>query len=240
MSKIILIDDEKSKVEKKENPVQYYVKFSFSITYIFLLTTMTITFIEAMRTSDAKVRHILNLETAISVIAGYFYYNFLEKIKLCEKEDKKIDWADITATRYIDWSMTTPLMLLTLCLVLSQNIGKTVSLSLFTMVVILNYLMLFVGYLGEIKTITRWTAFFVGFIAFFGMFGLIYRNFIFPMYKLSNYIFFSLFAVVWSFYGIFYMMNETYKNIGMNILDCIAKCFIGLGLWAYFSKIITL
>ena len=51
MSKTTLIDDEKSKLEKKENPVQYYVKFSFNITYIFLLTTATITFIEAIRTS---------------------------------------------------------------------------------------------------------------------------------------------------------------------------------------------
>ena len=41
-------------------------------------------------------------------------------------------------------------------------------------------------------------------------------------------------------YGVVYMFNEEYKNISMNILDCIAKCFVGLGLWAYFSKIIVL
>jgi hypothetical protein len=39
-----VVDDDKSKVEKRVNPVQYYVKFSFSITYIFLITTATITF----------------------------------------------------------------------------------------------------------------------------------------------------------------------------------------------------
>ena len=240
MSQNTLIDDEKSKEEKKKNPVQYYVKFSFNITYIFLLTTATITFIEALRTSSPKVRHVLNLETAISVIAAYFYSNFVEKIALYEKEDKKIDWADISATRYIDWSMTTPLMLLVLCLVLSDNIGKTVSLAVFTAVVLLNFLMLYAGYLGEVEVITRWTAFFVGFVAFFGMFGIIYHKFVSPKYNFSNYVLFGLFFVIWSFYGIFYMFNETYKNIGMNILDCIAKCFIGLGLWAYFSKIIVL
>ena len=31
---------------------------SFYITYSFLLTTATITFIEAMRNKDAKIRHI--------------------------------------------------------------------------------------------------------------------------------------------------------------------------------------
>ena len=240
MSENILIDTEKTKVEKKENPVQYYVKFSFSITYIFLLTTATITFIEAMRTSSPTVRHVLNLETAISIIAAYFYSNFIEKISLYEKEDKKIDWADITSTRYIDWSMTTPLMLLALCLVLSGNIGKPVTLSVFTLIVFLNYVMLYSGYLGEVESISRLLAFIIGFVAFFGLFGLIYSSFVLPMYKLSNYILFSVFMGIWTLYGIFYMMNETYKNIGMNILDCLAKCCFGLGLWAYFSKIIVL
>ena len=36
------------------------------------------------------------------------------------------------------------------------------------------------------------------------------------------------------------MLDDMYKNIGMNILDCFAKCLFGLGLWAYFSKIIVL
>ena len=49
------------------------VKTTFYITYVFLLTTATITFIESMRTNVSRVRHILNLETCISVVAAYFY-----------------------------------------------------------------------------------------------------------------------------------------------------------------------
>ena len=56
------------------------VKNSFYLTYVFLLTTATITFIEAMRTKNNKVRHILNLETCISVVAAYFYGKFVEQI----------------------------------------------------------------------------------------------------------------------------------------------------------------
>jgi bacteriorhodopsin len=240
MSKTTLIDDEKSKLEKKENPVQYYVKFSFNITYIFLLTTATITFIEAIRTSSPKVRHVLNLETAISVIAAYFYSNFVDKITVYEKEYKQIDWADITSTRYIDWAMTTPLMLLALCLVTSDNIGKRITLRVFSFVILFNFIMLYAGYLGEVDILSKWNALWIGFVAFFGLFGIIYKNFISPKYNLSNYVLFSVFVIVWALYGVFYLLNETYKNIGMNILDCISKCFIGLGLWAYFSKIIVL
>ena len=56
------------------------IHFSFMITYIILLTTATITFIEAIRTSSPQIRHIFNLETAISVVEGYFYSVFVTKI----------------------------------------------------------------------------------------------------------------------------------------------------------------
>ena len=36
--------------------------FSFYTTYVFLMTTATITFIEAMRTNIPEIRNILNLE----------------------------------------------------------------------------------------------------------------------------------------------------------------------------------
>ena len=232
--------DDKSNIEKKQNPVQYYVKFSFSITYIFLLTTATITFIEAMRTTLPHVRHVLNLETAISLIASYFYSVFLEKIKTYEKDDREINWSDISNTRYIDWAMTTPLMLIALTLVLSQNIGKSITLSVIVTIVALNFIMLYFGYLGENMQMEKTTAMLLGFVAFFGMFFLIFTEYLLPKYKLSNYIIYSIFISIWSLYGIFYMLKETYKNIGMNILDCLAKCCFGLGLWAYYSKIIVL
>jgi len=235
-----VVGDENSKLEKQLNPVQYYVKFSFSITYIFLLTTATVTFIEAMRTNIPTVRHVLNLETAISLIAGYFYSTFLEKISAYEKDDKVIDWADMTATRYIDWSMTTPLMLLVLCMVLSQNIGKSVTLKVILVVVTLNYIMLYFGHLGEVKKMDRVKAMILGFVAFFGMFYLIFMNYVKPKYVKSNYILYGFFLIIWALYGVVYMINEEYKNIAMNILDCIAKCFVGLGLWVYFSKIVVL
>ena len=38
--------------------------FSFTLTYILLITTGTITLIEALRTKIPLVRHIFNLETA--------------------------------------------------------------------------------------------------------------------------------------------------------------------------------
>ena len=227
-------------IVEKKHPIQHYIKFSFYVTYVFLLTTATITFIEAMRTNNPTVRHVLNLETAVSLIAGYFYSTFLDKLSTYEKEDKPIDWSEIITTRYFDWAMTTPLMLLVLSLVLSSNIKKVVPLSFILVVILLNYLMLYIGYIGETGQLERKWACGLGFIPFIIMFGIIYRKFVLPVYNLSNNVIFGIFVGIWLFYGVFYMMDKPLQNVGLNTLDCLAKCCFGLGLWAYFTKIIVL
>jgi sensory rhodopsin len=229
--------DIKKKPEKVPT-VQYYVKFSFTITYILLMTTATITIIEALRTKNAFVRHVLNLETCISIVAGYFYSVFTTQIDEYSKTNTVIDWGSITSLRYIDWSITTPLMLLTLAIVLSQNAGKVVYLSTISMIVGLNYLMLFIGYLGETNKINRLVAMILGYFPFFGMFYLIYVNYVKPRFSRANNILFGLYLSVWGLYGLAYLIPEEFKNITMNILDLIAKCLIGLGLWAYYTKIL--
>lgn len=229
---------EKEKEEQVKNPVQYYVKFSFMITYILLLTTGTITLIESLRTNQPHIRHVLNLETCISVVAGYFYSIFVNKIEEYGKKDKKIDWADITKTRYIDWVITTPMMLLVLSTVLAFNIRKKIPLTALVAIILLNYLMLYIGYLGETNVLDKLSATIGGFVPFVFMFGIIGYLFLRPKYLLANYLFFAVFIVIWSCYGLAYLFDEEYKNIFMNILDSIAKCFVGLSLWLYYSHLV--
>lgn len=235
LGKSIVIEDPQ---KKKENPVKYYVKFSFVITYILLLTTATITFIEAMRTTNPFVRHVLNLETCISVVAGYFYSVFVSQIENFSNKGIEIDWADISKTRYIDWSITTPMMLLALCLVLAQNAKKAVTLKVIGTIILLNYAMLYIGYAGENNMITKSLAQILGFIPFIIMFVIIYIQFVKSSDSKANYVLYSLYFFIWSLYGFVFMLGEEFKNITMNILDFTAKCLIGLSLWAYYTKII--
>lgn len=218
----------------------FFLRNSFTITYILLLTTATITFIEAMRTKNPVVRHVLNLETCISIVAGYFYSIFTSKIADYEKTNVPINWEELVETRYIDWSITTPMMLLALCVVLSSEIRLTVHLPIMALVVILNYAMLYAGYLGETQVLDRATANLAGFIPFFAMFGLIYWKYVTPKYNLANRTLFYLYFVIWALYGIVYLFDAETKNIIMNVLDLFAKCLIGLGLWVYYVHIIEL
>lgn len=234
------IDKKTEEEEKKEITKNkfIYIKMSFTITYILLLTTALITFIEAMRTNVPVIRHIFNLETSISLVASYFYSVFVAKIDEVEKNNKVIDWNDLTRIRYIDWAITTPMMLLALSVVLSYGSKIAVKIITILTIIALNYIMLISGYLGEINVISRLQGLIVGFIAFFAMFFTIFINFIKPKYDYTNYMLFGIYIVVWSIYGIVYMFNQANKNIIMNVLDCIAKCFVGIFLWVYYTGLI--
>ena len=221
-------------INKKDNAV----KVSFYVTYSFLLTTATITFIEAMRNKDAKIRHILNLETCISVVAAFFYTQFIEKIKNLNNENKELNYKEINLTRYTDWMITTPIMLLVLCLVFVYNSGGHLTAWMFFLILIINYLMLGSGYAGELNVISKKQGLIWGFIFYFALYGLIYYKFLHNKYNRDNNMIFWAVVVFWAMYGVFYERNEETKNIGYNILDLFSKCFVGIFFWAYLAKVI--
>ena len=164
-----------SSKDKKKVKINDVVPFSFIVVYSILMTTATITLIEALRTKDPEIRHVMNLETCISIVAGYYYSIFITKVNDTSKE---VDWSEITKLRYIDWSITTPLMLITLCVVLAKNSKQLIHFTTLFGVVILNYLMLGMGYYGVIHPEYKLYAMIGGFIPFFAMFYLIYTKFI--------------------------------------------------------------
>jgi bacteriorhodopsin len=256
------------------------VKNSFYFTYVFLITTGVITFIEALRNPIPQIRHIMNLETCISIIAGYFYGVFIELLdkseeksvltqetqitqktqltqktqitneikKTAEKDtapltspdsEHKLPIEKINDMRYSDWVISTPLMLLVLSLVLGYENKVDVHFFSFALVLFFNFLMLGFGYVGEINLLNRTLANFIGFIFFFLTYGTIWKLFLTgsKVTKQSKIIFW-LYLGLWSLYGVFYQTNETTKMIGYNMLDLLAKAFIGLFFWLYLSKIV--
>ncbi len=208
--------------------------FTFTLTYILLITTGTITLIEALRTKIPFVRHIFNLETVISIIAGYFYSQFTSKINESYLNNKPIDWQEFVKTRYLDWAITTPLMLLVLIKVLTHHMGIQPKIQTYILIIVLNYTMLYLGYAGEsIKNNNMY--FFGSFFAFILMYGIIFYLYVKPRYSSFNYCLYFFFLIVWSIYGVVYKLDIRNKNIAYNILDLISKCFVGIGLWVYFA-----
>lgn len=206
------------------------VEYSFYLTYAFLLTTGTITFIEALRTKSDSVRHILNLETCISVVAAFFYGNFVS-----ETTKETMDYEAISLNRYVDWAITTPIMLLVLVLAFKYNLTNraTVRLPDYVLLLLLNYGMLGAGYWGEAGGFTM-TATAIGFL-FFG--GLFYKLFTMKGTAPANQFLYNLFFVLWALYGVAYVLDDVPRNVSYNVLDLFSKCFVGIYFWAFYAKV---
>jgi hypothetical protein len=99
--------------------------------------------------------------------------------------------------------------------------------------------MLGLGYLGEKRYMDKQVAMITSFVTFFTMFSLIFYNYVKPKYSLSNRVLFYMYFIIWSLYGVAYVLDEIPKNNLFNTLDLISKCLIGIGLWIYFTKIVV-
>lgn len=231
-----------------------YVKNSFYFTYVFLITTGTITFIESLRNPVPQIRHIMNIETCISIVAGYFYSLFIKEIETAEKDAKLktkstneanippeaiLPVKKINDMRYSDWAITTPLMILVLSLVLSYENKVAIKLSSLFALLVFDLLMLVSGYLGEIGTISRASGTIAGYVGFFLLFGTLWKTYMSGS-KVTNQskIVFGIYFVLWTLYGVAYQANEATKMLSYNILDLIAKAFVGIFFWLYLAKII--
>lgn len=179
---------------------------------------------------DNILKDVLAIEAIVQFVETFFYVWVILALKHIE---------NMTRRRYIDWSITTPIMLISTIIFMEfkynrENDGEKITLKKFLYdkkydiikIVVFNGLMLLFGYLGETGIISKYIGIPLGFL-FFGLaFKVIYDN-----YALKTKIGYQLFlfvVIVWSIYGVAAMMPIPYKNISYNILDIIAKNFYGL------------
>jgi hypothetical protein len=177
------------------------------------------------------LKEVLIMELIVQIIEGIFYVWLALNITSV---------TNITPHRYYDWYLTTPTMLISLCIYLvylnneERNIETTDSffkiiydnLNVLISILFLNFLMLTAGYLTEIKKVSQVSGVLLGFIPFFIFFYLIYHYF--ARFSLFGTEIFLYFLIVWSLYGVAALMSYRIKNIMYNILDLFAKNFFGL------------
>ena len=206
------------------------LKDTFFISYLVLLGYTSITLIEAVRTPSRNIRHVMNLETTVSFVAAIVYGLFNEMVKTHDWQLK-----DFTKLRYLDWMITTPLIILGLLLFYNQSVSSIPYKTFFTMVCF-NWLMLLSGYMGEQGSIPKEVGVGLGFGFLVALLWLMYTCCI-PTGSNSSAL--ITFAILWSLYGIVYMLDEETKNISYNVLDIFSKAVFGVGLWLFYGKVLN-
>ena len=148
---------------------------------------------------------------------------------------------NVTTIRYFDWFITTNVLLITLCYLFLYNNYKveknTTALAsdkyikdhyfdIFTIIIILNSLMLIIGFSGESKIIPKSYGFIGGMIFFLLSFYTIYDNFV--KNNFTNFLYLLVFIFIWLLYAVAYLFKYKEKNIAYNLLDLVSKNLFGL------------
>jgi bacteriorhodopsin len=177
---------------------------------------------------DEILKDLLRLEVFVQMIEFAFYVWLIYYFSKVSR--------NITPVRYLDWAITTPLMLITLAAFLKHDGTTPTRLTEFLSnhvepilkIVLLNASMLLFGLIGELGYLNRYTSTALGFIPFAMNFKYIKDTFL-PSDedKYKNAVFYW-FVFFWGLYGVFAVMSYTVKNTGYNILDLFAKNFFGL------------
>ena len=193
---------------------------------------------------DIVLKDVLIMETVVQIIEGAWYVWIAYALKGLKNDT-------IAGRRYMDWVITTPVMLIQTVLLMAYYIKNEIPTDELTIdeineketpittvkiieqnkipiikIVIFNFIMLAFGYLAETKKLSPGTAIPIGFVFFFLTFREIWNSFAKETTK-GKYLFYGM-SSIWSLYGVAAGFDVITKNVMYNILDIISKNFYGL------------
>jgi len=216
--------------------------FTFFTAYIALAGTTVITFIASLGDGFDKntkyLKYSLVSETCVNIIAGLTYTYIMNLL-----DGKGLSLNKVTPIRYIDWFLTTPLLILSFVLYTNHydnkerrrldpnHINTSPNYKALGYIIPLNFLMLLFGFLGETGKLDVKKGLIYGFAAYAGLFAGIYEEYIKNNKDTSMKGIYAIFAFVWALYGAAYLLGTRNKNIAYNFLDVVSKVGFGILIW---------
>lgn len=187
---------------------------------------------------DLILKDILSMELIVQVIE-FIFYTYLVYMIVSGHLSKAI-----TSHRYLDWSITTPVMLISFILFFKYLKNPKQNIRIFESikeekaniikVVIANALMLLFGFLAERSIINMTLGITIGFIPFVYMFKIIYDNY--AKDTIVAQILYYISFITWGLYGVAAALPFNQKNTMYNILDLFAKNAYGLFLYFFIKN----
>ena len=179
-------------------------------------------FVRVQDPDDARELHvILGLESGSQLVEFLWYL-----VVVCRYTTV------LTWTRYLDWVLSTPVMLVSTTLFFAHrndDFGAPFTGPYIYVTLGANWVMLLFGFLAETERIARPAGLCLGFVAFAVSFTALATH---VHDALSQALFWFTF-VVWAGYGVAAALPYTPKNVGYNALDVVSKNFYGLFLFVY-------
>lgn len=188
-----------------------------------------------VKKEDLIVKDILAMELFVQAIEFVFYLYLVYLIFYSKLH------SNITSHRYLDWFITTPIMLVSFVSFFkylkdpNRNIRLNESIqeeyANIWKLVIANASMLGLGLASELSIIDKNVGVTIGFLPFAYIFKILYSEYA-RFTTLSMMLYYFIF-IVWGMYGIGAVLPFGPKNSMYNILDLFAKNFYGLFLFVF-------
>ena len=198
--------------------------------------------------NDKILGDILGLETIVQFVEMVFYVWIASSVLNVNK---------MASRRYIDWVITTPMMLLSTIMFMKYKEVKetketkgnddldkkplttknflTDNKENIFLIFGYNLLMLLFGYLGETNVISNYISIPIGFIFFIKSFEVIYKNY--ANKTLQGEKLFLFLTIIWGLYGVAATFSANLKNVSYNVLDIVSKNFYGLYIYYEILKL---
>ena len=215
------------------------VILTLNITLFFLFCNLMLSSILSF--VFPRFRTFFLIEIGISLWSGFIYLILFKIINSAPNLDL-VDWKRVIFLRYCGWIVTTQLLLISLCLFLYYGNKVSNFSDLLVKVMILDFIMISIGYLGDLNYINDNTfinnklAAFISFAAMLGLFYLIYEKFFINAKKFNvfNFTILTAYFILWFIYGITPELSSNLeRNLVTNIIDCLSKSIIGLAFGIY-------
>jgi len=207
------------------------VKITIYISILIQLISTSITWngmFLTLNKPDVVLQEILIIENLVQTVELLFYIYIYYWDTAPDK---------MGGLRYIDWVITTPLMLFTTVLYMEYNNtkdkGEPIDVRSFLRInknklykiFVNNLFMLLCGFLVEKKIISMYLGISLGFFFFYQTFMQIHTL---VGTNNKNILLFRFLVIVWGMYGFAAIMSDSNKNISYNLLDIVAKNFYGI------------
>ena len=169
-------------------------------------------------------KDLLSVEITVQVIEFIFYLWMISNFNIIK---------NITPFRYMDWLLTTPLMLITLIAYLDESKNNLLEFikknkKIILQIVVLNVTMLSLGLLGELEYFNYNLGILLGFLPFIYYFKIIKDTYLTKKVSKDKIKLYWIFFILWALYGVVAFLPYEQKNTSYNILDLFSKNLFGV------------
>ncbi len=192
-----------------------------------------------VKPEDQIVKGILAMELTVQAVEFLFYLYLVSLILSNSITDH------VTRHRYIDWAITTPVMLVSFVLFFkylrdpTRTVGLVDSIKeeaeVLLKLVVANAVMLLLGYLAELRMIDTTVGVTLGFLPFAYVFYVLYDKYVKDVDTAKP--LYYVILTIWSLYGVAAYLPFAAKNTLYNVLDLFSKNAYGIYLYFYLRSL---